>query len=145
MQEIINQLTDTIRAAAANKMPLCIRGGGSKDFYGGPPRGAGFTVKAYFGIVDYEPAELAITARAGTPLAEIEAALRGKGQMLAFEPPHFGLLPSRLPSPLSPLPHAREGNVVPASPENSSQSPSPLAPLPRAGEGNVESASPTDR
>jgi glycolate oxidase FAD binding subunit len=145
MQEIINQLTDTIRAAAANKMPLCIRGGGSKDFYGGPLRGAAFTVNAYCGIVDYEPTELVITARAGTPLAEIEAALRGKGQMLAFEPPHFGLLPSRLPSPLSPLPHAREGNVVPASPENSSQSPSPLAPLPRAGEGNVESASLTDR
>jgi glycolate oxidase FAD binding subunit len=90
MQDIVDQLTDTIRAAAANKMPLCIRGGGSKDFYGGPLRGEMLNVGAYRGIVDYEPTELVITARAGTPLAEIEAALREKGQMLAFEPPHFG-------------------------------------------------------
>ena len=90
MQDVIDQLTDTIRAAAAGKMPLCIRGGGSKDFYGGPLRGERFSISAYRGIVDYEPTELVITARAGTPLAEIEAMLRGKGQMLAFEPPHFG-------------------------------------------------------
>ena len=90
MQDVIDQLTDTIRAAAANKMPLCIRGGGSKDFYGGPLRGEALGVGAYRGIVDYEPTELVITARAGTPLAEIEAVLREKNQMLAFEPPHFG-------------------------------------------------------
>jgi glycolate oxidase FAD binding subunit len=42
------------------------------------------------GIVDYEPTELVITARCGTPLAEIEAVLAERGQMLAFEPPHFG-------------------------------------------------------
>jgi glycolate oxidase FAD binding subunit len=90
MQEIINQLADTIRTAAASKTPLCIRGGGSKDFYGGPLRGQTLAVNAYRGIIDYEPTELVITARAGTPLAEIEAALRERGQMLAFEPPHFG-------------------------------------------------------
>jgi len=113
VQDVIDQLTDTIRAAAANKMPLCIRGGGSKDFYGGPPRGERFSINAYRGIVDYEPTELVITARAGTPLTEIETVLRGRGQMLAFEPPHFGALPS----PLAPLPQAGEGNVVPATPE----------------------------
>ena len=90
MQEIINQLTDTIRAAVANKTPLRIRGGGSKDFYGGPLRGDPLSVGAYRGIIDYEPPELVLTARAGTPLAEIEAALRERGQMLAFEPPYFG-------------------------------------------------------
>ena len=89
MQEIIDELADTIRAAAASKTPLCIRGGGSKDFYGGPLRGETLGVGAYRGIVDYEPTELVITARAGTPLVEIEAALRAKNQMLAFEPPHF--------------------------------------------------------
>ena len=90
MQEIINQLIDTIRAATANKTPLRIRGGGSKDFYGGPLRGEAFAVTACRGIVDYEPTELVITARAGTPLLDIEAALRERRQMLAFEPPHFG-------------------------------------------------------
>jgi len=90
MQAIIAQLADAIRAAASNKTPLCIRGGGSKDFYGGPLRGETLSVAAYRGIIDYEPSELVITARAGTPLAEIETALRDKGQMLAFEPPHFG-------------------------------------------------------
>jgi len=90
VQDVIDQLTDTIRAAATSKMPLCIRGGGSKDFYGGPLRGETLEVGGYRGIVDYDPTELVITARAGTPLAEIEAVLREKGQMLAFEPPHFG-------------------------------------------------------
>jgi len=90
MQEIINQLTDTIRAAAANETPLRIRGSGSKDFYGGPLRGDVINVNAYHGILDYEPPELVLTARAGTPLAEIESTLRERGQMLAFEPPYFG-------------------------------------------------------
>ena len=42
------------------------------------------------GIVDYRPEELVVTARAGTPLAELEAALAEKGQMLPFDPPQFG-------------------------------------------------------
>src|SRR5271156_1982901 len=90
MQAIVQQFAATIRAAAANKTSLRIRGSGSKDFYGGPPIGDVFEVAAYRGIIDYEPAELVISARGGTPLAEIEATLREKGQMLAFEPPHFG-------------------------------------------------------
>ncbi len=90
MLEIIDQLAATIRQAAANRAPLCIRGGGTKDFYGGTLRGEPLSVSACSGIIDYEPSELVITARAGTPLVEIEAALRERGQMLAFEPPHFG-------------------------------------------------------
>ena len=90
MHEIIGQLAATIRDASAHRTPLCIRGGGSKDFYGGPLRGETLSVAAYRGIIDYEPSELVITARAGTSLTEIETALRDKGQMLAFEPPHFG-------------------------------------------------------
>ena len=46
--------------------------------------------RAYTGIVAYELSELVITVRCGTPLAELEAALRAEGQHLAFEPPHFG-------------------------------------------------------
>jgi len=113
VQQAIDQLAATIREAAKQKRPLCVRGGGTKDFYGGPVHGYKLNTVDYRGIVAYEPTELVITARAGTPLSEIEAALREKGQMLAFEPPHFG----DLPSPLTPLPPgAVEGNVVPAKP-----------------------------
>ncbi|MGA0115971.1 MAG: FAD-binding protein, partial [Burkholderiales bacterium] len=90
MSESIRQFAEAIRAAADAKTPLRIRGGGSKDFYGNEPAGETLDVSTYRGIVDYEPTELVITARAGTPLAEIEAAMRDKGQMLGFEPPHFG-------------------------------------------------------
>lgn len=86
----IEQFQERVRAAAAGREPLCIRGGGSKDWYGGAPQGAILDTRGYAGIVDYEPTELVITARCGTPLAEIEALLAEHHQMLAFEPPHFG-------------------------------------------------------
>jgi glycolate oxidase FAD binding subunit len=89
MQTLIQQFADTIRTAADAKRPLNIRGGGSKAFYGNASVGDDLDVAAYRGIISYEPTELVITARAGTPLAEIEAAMREKGQMLGFEPPHF--------------------------------------------------------
>ena len=79
-----------IRAAAAARTPLAIRGGGTKSFLGGVPRGEPFDTREYAGIVEYEPTELVITARAGTPLADIEATMAAAGQMLAFEPPRFG-------------------------------------------------------
>ncbi len=72
------------------RRPLCLRGGGSKDFYGGPLVGERLDVGGYQGIVGYEPSELVMTARAGTPLAELEAALAERGQWMAFEPPAFG-------------------------------------------------------
>ena len=71
--------------------PLCIRGAGSKDWYGNPPRGEILDTRAHRGIVAYEPTELFVTAKCGTPLAEIEAALAERGQCLAFEPPRFAL------------------------------------------------------
>jgi glycolate oxidase FAD binding subunit len=83
-------LVARIQSAHANGTPLRIRSGGSKDFYGGALQGDPLDVGGYRGIVDYEPSELVLTARAGTPLAEIESALQDRGQMLAFEPPHFG-------------------------------------------------------
>jgi glycolate oxidase FAD binding subunit len=90
MQPIIDQLAESIRAAAARGAPLRIRGGGTKDFYGGELRGDVLDTRAYTGIVEYEPTELVLTARAGTPLLEIERLLNEHGQMLAFEPPRFG-------------------------------------------------------
>jgi glycolate oxidase FAD binding subunit len=83
-------LIDTVRAASADGRQLRIRGGGSKDFWGAPLQGEVLDTRALCGIVSYEPSELVVTARGGTPLAELEAALAGKGQCLAFEPPHFG-------------------------------------------------------
>jgi glycolate oxidase FAD binding subunit len=71
--------------------PLCICGGATKDFYGNAPQGEPLDTRTYCGIVAYEPTELFITARCGTPLAEVEAALAEKGQCLAFEPPRFGV------------------------------------------------------
>ncbi|HAK92144.1 glycolate oxidase subunit GlcE, partial [Massilia timonae] len=86
----IERFQERVRAAASDRQPLCIRGGGSKDWYGGAPQGAVLDTRDHAGIVDYEPTELVITARCGTPLAEIEALLARHNQMLAFEPPHFG-------------------------------------------------------
>ncbi|HMF27462.1 MAG TPA: glycolate oxidase subunit GlcE, partial [Candidatus Cybelea sp.] len=91
MQDALDELTERVRAAAARKGPLQIRAGGTKDFYGNPPRGDVFDPRAHAGIVDYEPTELVVTVRCGTPLAELEAALDTRGQMLPFEPPHFGV------------------------------------------------------
>ena len=90
MSEVIAEFASRVRQAAAAKSPLRLRGGGSKDFYGGPLVGEILDTRAYAGIVSYDPTELVVTVRAGTPLAELEAVLGGEGQMLAFEPPHFG-------------------------------------------------------
>ncbi len=89
MQAILDTFRDAIRQAGESRAPLRLAGGGSKDFYGQALIGDVLDTRAYRGIVDYDPAELVITARCGTPLAEIEAALAEKHQMLAFEPPHF--------------------------------------------------------
>ena len=90
MEAPLNSLIDAVRAAAADGRTLRLRGGGSKDFWGQSLSGEVLDTRAYQGIVSYEPSELVVTARCGTPLAELEAALAEKGQCLAFEPPHFG-------------------------------------------------------
>ena len=88
--DFIPSLCQRIADAAAAKRALRIRGGGTKDFYGAEMRGDVCDVAPYRGIVAYEPKELVLTVRAGTPLAEVEAALAAERQMLPFEPPHFG-------------------------------------------------------
>ena len=84
------QLAEAVKAAARNRTPLAITGGGTKRFYAGAPIGEKLDITAHRGIVNYEPTELIITARAGTRLSEIEATLSEKNQMLGFEPPWFG-------------------------------------------------------
>ena len=90
MNDLIEAWREQVRAAAAAGGHLAIRGGGTKAFYGRAGAGAPFDTRAWRGIVNYEPSELVVTVRAGTPLAELEAELAARGQMLAFEPPHFG-------------------------------------------------------
>lgn len=90
MDPSLSQLIERVREAAARKHSLRIRGSGSKDFYAFRLEGEPLDVSGYRGIVDYEPSELVMTARAGTPLAEVEEALTQGGQMLACEPPYFG-------------------------------------------------------
>jgi glycolate oxidase FAD binding subunit len=90
MDPSLSNLSERIREAAAQKRALRIRGGGTKDFYACKLEGEPLDVSGYRGIVDYEPSELVMTARAGTPLSEIEEALAAGGQMLACEPPYFG-------------------------------------------------------
>lgn len=89
MQATLNALRRQVLAAAADARPLRLRGGGSKDFLGRPTTGEVLDTRLYAGVVAYEPSELYITARCGTPLREIEDILAAQGQMLAFEPPHF--------------------------------------------------------
>ena len=90
MEAQLNSLIDAVRQAGADGRVLRLRGGGTKDFWGQSLSGEVLDTRAYAGIVSYEPSELVVTARCGTPLAELEAALAEKGQCLAFEPPHFG-------------------------------------------------------
>lgn len=90
MDQVFSQLCETVRAASESRTPLLIRAGGTKDFYGNESSGNLLDPRSVTGIVDYEPTELVITARAGTPLAELEQLLTENGQQLAFEPPHFG-------------------------------------------------------
>jgi|SRR5581483_9441355 len=98
------ELRERVIAAHRERHPLRLRGSGTKDFYGedsasttfAPQRDSASSMtttldlRPYRGIVDYEPSELVITARCGTPLSEIESALADRGQFLAFEPPAFG-------------------------------------------------------
>ncbi|MCM2306007.1 MAG: glycolate oxidase subunit GlcE [Sulfuritalea sp.] len=86
MEEIVEEF----RSRILERKPLRLRGGGSKDFYGGPLAGEVLQTGAYSGIVSYEPTELVVTARCGTPLAELELALAARRQFLACEPPGFG-------------------------------------------------------
>ena len=90
MDHALATITDRIRAAAADQSPLRLRGGGTKDFHGGAAlQGEVLDTRVLHGILSYEPSELVVTVRAGTPLAELEAALAAQGQCLPFEPPHF--------------------------------------------------------
>ncbi len=87
----IAQTAERIRAARSAQQALSIVGHGSKGFYGQPTSQAPHVLEtaAYAGVVDYDPTELVVVARCGTPIAELESVLAQSQQMLAFEPPRF--------------------------------------------------------
>jgi len=95
MSDGIAELLAQVGEACARGQRLRIRGGGTKDWYGEPPAPGSteaiLDTRVHAGIVEYDPSELVVTARCGTPLAELEATLAASGQMLACEAPHFGL------------------------------------------------------
>ena len=88
-KDISQSLQESVVAASRLGAPLCIQGGGSKVFYGRAPDGDMLHTGDHRGLVNYAPSELVITARAGTPLREIEQALDAQQQMLGFEPPYY--------------------------------------------------------
>jgi glycolate oxidase FAD binding subunit len=90
MHAALQELRQRVQDAHGAKTPLRLRGAGTKDFYGERCEGMLLDMRGYCGVVDYEPSELVITARCGTPLSEIESLLAQHRQFLAFEPPAFG-------------------------------------------------------
>jgi glycolate oxidase FAD binding subunit len=90
MQTVLQDLGARIADADASRTPLQLRGAGTKDFYGECVEGELLSLRAYAGVVDYEPSELVICARCGTPLSSVETLLAQHGQYLPFEPPGFG-------------------------------------------------------
>ena len=89
IEAALHEMRERVITAQRARQPLRLRGAGTKDFYGERFAGEPFDLRAYRGMVDYEPSELVLTARCGTPLSEIERALAECDQFLAFEPPAF--------------------------------------------------------
>jgi len=89
-QDLSQQLQQQVVTAAALRQTLQIRGGNSKAFLGQPCEATSLDVSQHRGIVSYDPVELVVTARAGTPIKALEQVLADNNQMLPFEPPHFG-------------------------------------------------------
>lgn len=92
MADISEKLKEQILQARQSGQKLNIEGGGTKAFMGraADPEADTLKLSEHTGIVEYHPVELILTARAGTPLTEIEATLAEEGQCLHFEPPRFG-------------------------------------------------------
>lgn len=92
-EAVLGRWADRIAAARADGTGLRIQGGGTQplpETVAPAPGPSVLDTRELAGITSYEPSELVLTARAGTPLAEVEAALRSRGQCLPFEPPRLG-------------------------------------------------------
>ncbi|QDC37753.1 FAD-binding protein [Sphingobium fuliginis] len=87
-----NELADVISDMAARGARCELRGGASKATMGADRDAEVIDMRGFTGVVDYDPAELVLTVRAGTPLADVQRLVEGEGQMLAFEPFDHGPL-----------------------------------------------------
>jgi glycolate oxidase FAD binding subunit len=87
---ILEEFKGRILSAIASGQKLRIVGGNTKSWYGDTSIGEELSTTNYSGIVDYQPSELVLTAKAGTPMKEIEQALAKASQWFPFEPPCFG-------------------------------------------------------
>jgi glycolate oxidase FAD binding subunit len=85
------EVEEVVRWALAEGKTLEVRGHGSKRAFGRPSQtDLTLDLSGLAGVTLYEPEELVLSAKAGTPLAEIEALVAGRGQQLAFEPMDYG-------------------------------------------------------
>ena len=92
MADLTNEFVAQIKDAAGQQSALIIEGSGSKRWYGNAVNEQNkLSTPGHTGILDYDPAELVLTARAGTTIVELEKALAERGQMLPFEPPRYSL------------------------------------------------------
>ena len=89
MRDIKTSLQATVQQAYQTKQALKIVGAGTKNFLGRHTQGEVVDVSEHSGILQYQPVELVLTARAGTSVVEVQQVLAEQGQMLAFEPPIF--------------------------------------------------------
>src|SRR5690625_553403 len=90
MDPIVAQWVDKESTAQADTTTMRLIGSDSKHFYGHPTEGETMVLTEHQGVIDYEPSELVITVKGGTPVAEIQELLASKNQFLPFEPPLFG-------------------------------------------------------
>lgn len=90
MTDLTAALQQTVVEAIKSRSSLNIQGSGSKAFLSDITEGIPLSTQDHTGIICYQPTELVLTARSGTTLAEIETLLAENGQLLPFEPPHFG-------------------------------------------------------
>lgn len=82
----VQDLVQIVGDAAASGNKLEIVGGGTRHDFGAPRDAMPVSMAALSGVIEYDPAELVLTLRGGTPLSDVLALIEGEGQMLAFEP-----------------------------------------------------------
>lgn len=88
-QDDSTRLVDAVVCAVSDKSRIAIAGHSSKAHYVKPKIGDTLQTSDHVGIVEYQPDELTISVRSGTPIADVVAALDERGQMLAADPPQF--------------------------------------------------------